>query len=105
MRFAALLALISVLAAPKSPDVEAPGDFWRRLPPAKEGTWLADFPEKGQTFAEYKKADPVRGTEERQRIYLQPWLTRPPTEADQLERIASSVFNVSPGRHPLAQGR
>jgi len=88
MRFAAALLLLVVLAAPKSPDVEAPGDFWRRLPAPRKGDWLAVFPEKGQTFAEYKRADPVRGSETRRRIYLQPWLTRPSTEPNLLSTIA-----------------
>jgi archaemetzincin len=44
------------------------------LPLAKPGPsdWLADHPEKGQSFEEYLAGDPTRPTEERGTIYIQP---------------------------------
>ncbi|MHC4932160.1 MAG: hypothetical protein ACYTGV_08230, partial [Planctomycetota bacterium] len=93
-----LLVSLFVLGAPKQPDVPAPGDFWKRLPPSPEkGDWRADYPEKGQTFKEYKEAHPTRPTATRTRIYVQPWLTRPPTDPDLLEKI-STVLRASYGR-------
>lgn len=37
-----------------------------------EGEWLYDHPEKGQTFEEYTKSNPVTISDEEQYIYLQP---------------------------------
>ncbi len=66
----------------------APGRFWKRLGPPERGSWRSLYPESGQTFAEYTASNPVRGTQHRRFIYLQPWLTRVPGEPEVLERIA-----------------
>jgi archaemetzincin len=93
-----LLVFLFVLGAPKKPDVPAPGDFWKRLPPVPgKGDWRADYPEEGQTFKEYKEAHPTRPTAERTRIYLQPWLTRPPSDPGLLQKIAK-LLKASFGR-------
>lgn len=85
-------ALIALLAAAalgaKSPDVDAPGKLWARLDPPQPGEWLYHFPEPGQTFREYVEGNPVRATEARRRVYVQPWLTRAPEEPALLRRIA-----------------
>jgi len=86
----ALLGLVTLLAAPRGPDVANPGGFFERLPPPKEGEWRWRFPqEKGQTFAAYRGADPVRATGTRRTIYLQPLLARPPRDPELLPGIAA----------------
>jgi archaemetzincin len=93
-----LLVFLFVLGAPEQPDVPAPGEFWKRLPAVPEkGGWRARYPEKGQTFKEYKEAGPTRSTAKRTRIYLKPWLTRPPSDADLLRKIAT-LLEASFGR-------
>ena len=42
------------------------------LAPAKQGEWLAEHPEPGQTFLQYKRGKPVRADRERRTLYLQP---------------------------------
>jgi len=81
-----LLALL-LLAAAKQPDVAAPGDLWKRLGPPRTGDWRDIYREEGQTFAEYRRSDPVRGTQKRRTIYLQPLLTRPPKDPRLLEDL------------------
>jgi len=87
----ALIALVAAacLLAAKSPDVDAPGKIWVHLGPPEEGDWLAVFPEPGQTFREYVDAAPVRPTPARTRVYVLPWLSRPPADPGMLERTAS----------------
>ena len=85
-----LTGLILLLAAPnKEPDVAVPPGVWKPLPPPQPGEWRWRFPEKGQTFAEYKAARPTRPTAKRQTVYLQPFFTRPPPDPRELERIAA----------------
>lgn len=43
-----------------------------KLETPKEGEWLADHPEKGQTFEEYKKSTPATISKKEKYIYLQP---------------------------------
>lgn len=43
-----------------------------KLPKPKDGDWLFENNEPGQTFAEYVACDPVRPTDERHTIYVQP---------------------------------
>jgi archaemetzincin len=106
-----LTGLILLLAAPnKEPDVAVPPGVWKPLPPARPGEWRWRFPEKAQTFAEYKAARPTRPTAMRQKIYLQPFLTRPPADPRDLERIAAvlkgffakEVATLPPGPLPPA---
>jgi archaemetzincin len=40
------------------------------LPPPRPGDWLAEYPEPGQTFAEYLEALPVRKSDDLHTIYL-----------------------------------
>lgn len=84
-----LLLAILLLAAPKEPDVEVPGTFWRRLPPPREGEWRDVYREEGQTLADYRASGPVRPDGLRTRICLQPCLTRPPSDPEVLERLAA----------------
>jgi archaemetzincin len=84
-----LLGLGLLLIAAREPDVAAPEGLFRRLRAPEPGEWLWVFPEEGQTFAEYREADPVRPTAERRTIYLAPFLTRPPRDKELLPRIAS----------------
>lgn len=51
-------------------DVLAPLHTRRESP--KPGEWLADHPERGQSFEQYLKADPTLPTEERKAIVVQP---------------------------------
>ncbi len=90
--------------------MEGPKGLFRRLPPAEPGEWLFVFPEEGQTFAEYRKADPVRPTRERRTVYLAPFLTRPardpgmlPAMAALLQASFSAEVRVLPPR-PLPSG-
>jgi len=48
------------------------GDLFEKKRPARSGDWLARFPEKGQSFLRYQSSSPVRPTQERTRIVLQP---------------------------------
>jgi len=66
-----------------------PPGAWKPLPPPQQGEWRWRFPEKGQTLREYKAARPTRPTAARQTVYLQPFLTRPPPDRRDLERIAA----------------
>lgn len=50
---------------------EDPSLFTWKLPP-REGDWLARFREGGQTFAAYEVSRPVKPTEERRKLVLQP---------------------------------
>jgi len=104
-----LAGLLLLLAAPREPDVAAPGDLWKKLKAPQPGEWLWSFPEAGQTFREYQDAAPVRGTAERRRIYLQPFPTRPPAPdllpglADFLAAFFGREVEVLPPR-PLPPG-
>jgi len=86
-----LIALLVVALLAKRPDVPAPGGFWKPLREARHGEWRYHYPEEGETFAEYKAADPSRPTAKRRRIYIQPWLTRAPSDKDMLERIRAML--------------
>ena len=86
-----LIAVLAFALLAKRPDVPAPGGFWKPLPAAKHGDWRYHYPEEGQTFGEYKAAQPTRGTATRKRIYVQPWLTRAPRDADLLQRIRTML--------------
>lgn len=105
-----ILSIGLLLLAAREPDVPAPKGLFRRLPPAEPGEWLWTFPEEGQTFAEYREADPVRPTAERRTIYLQPFLTRPARDQELLGTIGAilkasfaSEVRVLPPR-PLPSG-
>jgi archaemetzincin len=112
-----LTSLILLLAAPNTqPDVPIPPGVWKPLPPPQPGDWRWRFPEKGQTFREYKAARPTRPTAERQTVYLQPFYTRPPPDRRELERVAAllggffarEVKTLPPGPLPAsayARGR
>lgn len=98
------LVAILLLAGAKGPEVPAPR-FFRPLKQAQRGEWLYLHPEPGQTLSEYQASDPVRGTDRRRVVYLQPWLTRPPDEDRLTERMASLLsawfqreVRVLPGR-------
>ncbi len=84
-----LLGLGLLLLTAREPDVAAPEGLFRRLKAPEPGEWLWVFPEEGQTFAEYREADPVRPTAERRTIYLAPFLTRPARDPALLQGIAS----------------
>jgi len=87
-----LTGLILLLAAPnKEPDVAVPPGVWKPLPPSQPGEWRWRYPEQGQTFSEYKAAQPTGPTATRQTVYLQPFFTRPPPDATELERIAAML--------------
>jgi archaemetzincin len=87
---AALLCTLLVAAGPKEPDVPASG-FFEPLGKPSPGEWLALHAEPGETFGEYKASDPVRATENRTRIYLKPWMTRPGHDEKLLGRIATAL--------------
>ena len=84
-----LLVFLAAPAATEEPDVPAPRNGpWKPLGPPREGDWRWHYPqEKGQTFAAYRAASPVRGAGERDTIYIQPFLTRPPRDGRLLERM------------------
>jgi len=66
-------------------------EFWERLPPPKQGEWLDLFPERGETFEEYKSAGPTRPTPMRRTLYLLPALTRPPADSGILAAMARQL--------------
>ncbi|MHC4958405.1 MAG: archaemetzincin [Planctomycetota bacterium] len=87
---AALLCTLMLAAGPKKPDVAA-SKFFEPLGRPSPGEWLALHAEAGETFAEYKAAEPMRPTSSRTRIYLKPWLTRPARDPEVLDRIAKAL--------------
>ncbi len=66
-------------------------EFWERLPPPKQGEWLDLFPERGETFEEYRAAGPTRPTPARRTLYLLPALTRPPADREILAAVARQM--------------
>jgi archaemetzincin len=84
-----LLCLGLLLLAAREPDVPAPKGLFRKLPPPEPGEWLWVFPEKGQTFAEYRAAGPVRATAGRKVVYLAPFLTRRARDPEMLSTIGA----------------
>jgi archaemetzincin len=48
------------------------GKAFEPLPEPKEGEWLAEHPERGQTFDQFVRSDLYRPDAKRSRIYLQP---------------------------------
>ncbi len=49
-----------------------PGRDFEPIPAPATGDWLAEHPEKGQTFEDFSRIMPARPAESRDRIYLQP---------------------------------
>ncbi len=81
-----VLALISLSAA-KAPDRSGPAGVFRRLGRPQPNTWRARYDEPGETAAEFERQhQPI--PKNRNRIYIQPWLTRPEGEPGDLGRIA-----------------
>ncbi|MFQ5844859.1 MAG: archaemetzincin, partial [Planctomycetota bacterium] len=92
--------LLAGLVAAKEPDVAAHPEVWPRLRRPRPGQWLDLYPEKGQTFAEYRSAASVRPTRTRHRIYVLPMLTRPPADPQTPDRVRAllEVFLGRPAR-------
>jgi len=81
-----VLALIGLSAA-KAPDRSGPAGVFQRLGPPAPNTWRARHDEPGETAAEFQRQHrPI--SKSRDRIYIQPWLTRPEREPGDLRRIA-----------------
>ena len=49
-----------------------PGKAFELLPEPRQGEWLAEHPEPGQTFDQFVRSDPEKPAEQRNRIFLQP---------------------------------
>ena len=49
-----------------------PGNAFEALPEPKPGEWLAEHPERGQTFDHFVRSDPEKPTQQRNKIFLQP---------------------------------
>ncbi len=49
-----------------------PGRDFDPIPEPRPGDWLAEHPEKGQTFDDFSRIIPARPAEAQKRIYLQP---------------------------------
>jgi archaemetzincin len=49
-----------------------PGKAFEMLPEPKQGEWLAEHPEPGQTFNQFVRSDPEKPAEQRNRMFLQP---------------------------------
>jgi archaemetzincin len=49
-----------------------PGKAFEPLPEPKQGEWLAEHPEPGQTFDQFVRSNPEKPGEHRNRIFLQP---------------------------------
>lgn len=64
----------------------APALFEKKRPP-KPGEWLERFPEKGQSFLRYQGGKPVRPTDERRRIVLQPLGKLGPRETELIGKM------------------
>jgi archaemetzincin len=52
--------------------VLTPGKAFEPLPKPKQGEWLAEHPEPGQTFDQFVESDPEKPDEHRNKIFLQP---------------------------------
>ena len=58
------------------------------IAPTKEGDWLDEHDEPGQSFDEYRRSDPVMPVGERTTIYLQPLGDFDPSRAAAIEATA-----------------
>ena len=86
-------ALPEPLRTAFSPDPAFPP-----LPAAGPGDWLANYPERGQTFAQFLASKPNRPDAQRGRIYLQPLGAFPKESSPDVEtlRVWASRFFVMP---------
>jgi archaemetzincin len=48
------------------------GKAFELLPEPKQGEWLAEHPERGQTFNQFVRSDPEKPAKQKDRIFLQP---------------------------------
>jgi archaemetzincin len=65
----------SVSKAPRRSEVRAifqPSDAFAPMPPTKEGDWLSEHSERGQTYGQFVRSSPNKATGTRNTIYLQP---------------------------------
>ena len=96
--FAAVLAVIGYLITSQSPEqprfhglsddaLQPDTDHFSPKRKPRPGEWLAEFDEPGQTFRQYLQARPVRRTEQRNRIVLQPIGTFSPEQRRFLEKM------------------
>ena len=68
----ALAALGDTHALPPALQCALNSAAFEALPPPGPNDWLANHPEKGQTFDEFVRSQPNRPTAQRRTIYLQP---------------------------------
>jgi archaemetzincin len=73
------------------------------LPKPRSGDWLAEHEESGQTFDEYRAADPVKPGGKRNRLYIQPLGPLTPTQrkivelaANYMERFFGLAVSIRP---------
>jgi archaemetzincin len=72
-----------------------PGDDFQPMPKPGDIDWLAYFPEKGQTFAQFVQSEPRRPNAKRKKIYLQPlgsFQGSAGVPLGELRRFASAFF-------------
>jgi archaemetzincin len=67
-----LVLVLFVFSCNEQSDFDKLAEIDIRLHPTQAGEWLADHPEKGQTFQQYIKIKPVTTTETKNCVYIQP---------------------------------
>jgi len=72
--------LLLLLGAPTAEEL------WPKLPPARPGEWRWRHAEEPQTLAQYRAAEPERGTEKRRVVCILPAWTRPGIEMAEIDR-------------------
>ncbi len=84
-------------------------ELFEKKHPPKVGDWLERFPERGQSFLRYQSENPVRPTQDRNAIVLQPLGSFPKQRTELLEtlRLGLSIFFQLPVelREPVALPR
>ena len=73
-----------------------PGDDFEPIPEPALGDWLAEHPEKGQTFEQFVRSKPLRPDGQRTKIYLQPLGTfgKDSPSLDLLQRFGKAFFSL-----------
>jgi predicted MPP superfamily phosphohydrolase/predicted Zn-dependent protease len=88
----AVIDLVSDAAPDKSAPPPAPFDkllpLHKKLGPPREGDWLSQHPEPGQTYRQYLAVRPVVADARRRTIYIQPLGEFTPAEQKILDRTA-----------------
>lgn len=96
MRALPVLLLAGIAAHALDPEriharVQGLRSLHRPLPPVRPGDWLANHPERGQTFRQYVSSQPNRPTPDRRTLYLQPIGTFSPGQQRVLKAVREGL--------------